>query len=649
MPEEKQVEHVISAEPEKLHGAPEPPAPPASGKALRFLGLAALGVVFGDIGTSPIYAFRKCFHDPGPLPASPSNVLGLLSLIFWTLMIVVSVKYVAYVMSSDNEGEGGILALMALVAPRGRARTRVQGAILALGIFGAALLYGDSMITPAISVLSAVEGLEVAAKSLAPAVLPITVLILLGLFLFQKRGTGDVGAAFGPVMLIWFGVLGALGAVQIFRNPAVLGALNPVHAVRFFGTNGPAGFLILGAVFLVATGAEALYADLGHFGRRPIRAAWFVVVLPTLLLNYFGQGALVLAQPRAVDNPFYLLAPAWALYPLIALAAAATIIASQAVISAAFSLTRQAVLLGSLPRLRIVQTSRAMMGQIYIPAVNGILMLAAVGLVLVFRRSENLAAAYGVAVSGTMVITTVLAYANSRRRGWGLPAALAATGVFLVVDVAFFGANLVKIEKGGWFPLLVAAVAYALMSTWREARSIAEARSTAESLTPKKLVAYLAAEKPPRVPGTAVFLTGRHKGTSLGLRSHLEHNRVLHEDVVLLTVAIEDRPRVAPAARHEVEDLGSGILRVTVHFGFMEEMDVPRILRELRDEGVAINPDEATYSVGRQILIPRERRPRMAVWRQRLSSFLSRNAADVVSYYHLPPERVLELGIREEI
>jgi KUP system potassium uptake protein len=650
VPEEKPAEHVISAEPEKLKGTPESSAARPPGRSLCAVGLAALGVVFGDIGTSPIYAFRKCFHDPGPLAASSENVLGVLSLIFWALMIAISVKYIAYVMASDNEGEGGILALMALIAPRRRARTVLEGAVLAIGLFGAALLYGDSMITPAISVLSAVEGLGVAARSLDAWVVPITIIILLFLFMFQKRGTQDVGAAFGPVMLVWFIAIAALGIVHILRQPSVLGAVNPIHAIRFFQVNGWLAFFLLGAVFLVVTGGEALYADIGHFGRKPIRTAWFAIVLPALILNYFGQGALVLSDPRAAGSPFYLLAPVWALYPLIVLATAATVIASQAVITAAFSLTRQGVLLAVLPRLRIVQTSRAKIGQIYIPTVNWLLMLAAIGLVLAFRRSANLAAAYGVAVSATMVITTLLAYVNSRRRrGWGLAPALLVTGAFLLVDLSFFAANLFKVRSGGWFPLLVAAGAFLVMSTWRDARLIAEEQSERESLSVGEFLRYVFEKNPPRVPGTAIFLTGDMTGTPVALRRNLEHNQVLHELVVLLTVRIEDRPRVGAAARREVEKIAEGFWRVILHFGFMEELDVPQAMKDPPLEATDLHLETATYFVGRQTLVRREWRPRMAIWRQRLSGFLARNAADAVSYYHIPPERVLELGLRDEI
>ncbi len=613
------------------------------------LSLGALGVVYGDIGTSPLYALRECFHGPHAFPVTRGNVLGALSLVFWSLMVVISVKYLVLILRADNRGEGGVLALMALLLPRRRGAGKVPRLPIALGLFGAALLYGDGMITPAISVLSAVEGLKVATPVFDPYVLPLTVAILVGLFSIQRHGTGRIGAVFGPVTLVWFVVLAGLGLRGIASHPEVLWAILPHHAAGFFAANGREGLLVLGAVVLVVTGGEALYADMGHFGRRPIRWAWFGIVLPALLLNYFGQGALLLGRPEAADNPFYRLAPAAAVYPLVALATAATVIASQAVISGAFSLTRQAVQLGYSPRVMIEHTSPEEVGQIYVPPINWGLMLATVGLVLGFRTSSHLAAAYGVAVTGTMAITTVLfAMAARRRWRWSLAAAgLVGTGL-LAVDLGFFGATLVKVEHGGWFPLVVAAVVFTVLTTWKRGREILAERLGAAGEPLERLLERLAADPPPRVEGTAVFLTSSLSGVPPALVQNLKHNKVLHEQVVLLTVVTEEVPHVPAEDRLEVEPLGQGFYRMRAWYGFMEDPNVPRLLELARRQGFRCSLSETTFFLGRETLIPSER-PGMALWREKLFAFLSRNAQRATAFFRIPPERVIEVGTQVEL
>jgi KUP system potassium uptake protein len=646
---EKQIEQVVHEEPEKLHGEEKPPEEPDK-KRLLFFSLAALGIVFGDIGTSPLYALRECFIGRGILAPTPANVLGVLSLIFWSLVIVIAVKYLLYVMRADNEGEGGILALMALLSPWGRRKGRERRVLIVLGIFGAALLYGDGMITPAISVLSAIEGLKVATPVLHPYVIPITVLVLILLFAFQKRGTTGVGSVFGPVMLVWFAVLAALGISGIVRQPEVLKAVIPTYGIDFFQKNQWPGFLVLGAVFLVVTGGEALYADMGHFSRQTIRFAWFAIVLPALVLNYFGQGALLLLNPQGVSQPFYLLAPGWALYPMVVLATLATIIASQAIISGAFSLTRQAAFLGLLPHIRIFQTSAEQMGQIYIPGVNWILMVATLLLVFTFQTSSNLAAAYGIAVSTTMVITTLLAFRVARERWqWSWTLVFLITGGFLVVDLSFFGANIFRIVEGGWVPMLVGGVVFFLMSTWKRGRGIMEKRLEKSTIPLETFVRKIAHKPPLRVPGTAVFMTGNPEGAPPMLIRNLEHNKVLHEQVILLTVLIEDAPRVRPNQKLEIVKRAQGISQVLLHFGFMESPDVPKALAGIEKEGLDFDPKTASYFVGGRTLIPTEKRGGMALWREKIFSFMARNAAQPAIFYGLPPDRVMELGIHVEL
>lgn len=621
-----------------------------SGRYLAKLTLTALGVVYGDLGTSPLYALRECFHGPHGTALTRENVLGVLSLIFWSLVIVISIKYLVFVLRADNRGEGGILALMALVRPARPGRPpRRRLIIVSLGLFGAALLYGDGMLTPAISVLSAVEGLEVAAPVLEPYVVPLTVAILAALFLFQQRGTAGVGVVFGPVLLLWFITLGLLGLVEILRQPAVLAAVNPVHAAQFFIRNGWEGFVVLGAVFLVLTGGEALYADMGHFGPRPIRLGWFALALPGLVLNYFGQGALLFDDPAAAVNPFYRLAPAWALYPLIALATMATIIASQAVISGSFSLTRQAVQLGYCPRVHIEHTSPEEIGQIYVPGINWALMASTIGLVIGFGSSSNLAAAYGVAVTSTMVITTLLLYVVARELwGWGWIRTVLLTGGFLAVDLGFFGANITKVPHGGWFPLVVGAGGYLLLSTWKRGREILRRRLEERSVPLDILLADIAADPPERVPGTAVFMTGNPGVTPPALVHNLTHNKVLHEKVIFLSVLTEEVPRVPLRERISVEELGQGFYAVTARYGFMQDPNIPAVLERCREYGLDIRLEATTFFLGRETLLATGR-PGMARWRKRLFALMSRNAARAMAFFRIPPEQVMEVGVQVEL
>jgi KUP system potassium uptake protein len=620
------------------------------GKYLALLSLTALGIVYGDIGTSPLYAVRESFLPAHGIAVSRGNVLGVLSLIFWSLILVISIKYLVFILRADNRGEGGILALASLATPMGVRHRGGRVGLIALGLFGTALLYGDGMITPAISVLSAVEGLEVATPFFEPYIIPITIAILIGLFISQHHGTARVGRVFGPITLLWFFTLTMLGISQIIREPGVLAAVNPAHGFTFFLENGWRGFVVLGSVFLVVTGGEALYADMGHFGKRPIRVAWFVVVLPALLLNYFGQGALLIHTPAAVENPFYRMVPPWALYPVVIIATAATVIASQALISGAFSLTMQAVQLGYLPRVAIDHTSAREFGQIYIPGVNWTLMVACIGLVLGFRSSSNIAAAYGVAVTTTMVITTLLFFVVARERWkWSLPVVLTVTGFFLAVDLAFWGANILKVPHGGWFPLVVGAIIFGVMTTWKRGRRILAERLEAGGLLPMELFLNdLKAKSPTRVPGTAVFLYGNPEATPPALLHNLKHNKVLHERVVFLAVETAEVPHVPLEERARVEDLGQSCYRITLHYGFMEEPNVPQALQELHAKGLAFQRLETTYFLGRETLIPSPK-PGMALWRERLFTVMHRNARTATSFFCLPPNRVVELGAQIEL
>jgi KUP system potassium uptake protein len=620
---------------------------PVSRQRNAALALAALGIVYGDIGTSPLYAFRQALAGGVP---SHDHVLGILSLIFWVLVVVVSLKYLVLVMRADNRGEGGILALLALLNPWRGTRTRLKRVQIALGVFGACLLYGDGMITPAISVLSAVEGLETTAHGIEPFVVPITAGILVLLFAFQSRGTARVASLFGPVMLVWFIVMAALGIGQIARHPEVLSALNPAYAIRFFGEAGPTAFVVLGAIFLVVTGAEALYADMGHFGPAPIRLAWFACAFPCLVLNYFGQGALVLGEPSAALNPFFHLAPDWARYPLIALATAATVIASQAVISGAYSLTRQAVQLNQFPRVRIVQTSSLATGQVYVPAVNIALALASIGLVFGFQTSGDLAGAYGVAVSSTMVITTILIFQVMRVRWqWSLAVAAPLAGGLLVLDLVFLGANSLKIAEGGWVPLLIGALIFIVMTTWAHGRELLRDRLGRDTQPIDEFLADLDAHPPIRVPGTAVFLTATLPKTPPMLTHHIKHNQVLRQQVLLLTVVTEGVPRVGTSERLTVDDLGQGFHRVLVRYGFMQMPHIPRALQLAEERGLDIDREHLTYYVGRESVIPTKRVRGMRLWREKLFAFLTHNALSATAFYRLPSDKVMEIGIQVDI
>ncbi len=627
----------------------EPVPAQAPSQGLTVLALTALGVVYGDIGTSPLYAFRECFATVGGLAVTPENVIGVLSLIFWSLIIVISLKYLLLVMRADNKGEGGILALMTLVVSGRKRSDRFRRALMAIGVFGATLLYGDGVITPAISVLSAVEGLEVATPVFGAYVVPISVSILILLFAIQRQGTGRVGTAFGPVTLIWFVCLAALGLPHIAENPSVVAALSPLPAVAFFARSGTEGFLVLGAVFLVVTGGEALYADMGHFGLRPIRLAWFAVVLPALVINYFGQGALLLEHPEAARNPFYLMAPAWSLYPLVVLATVATVIASQAVISGAFSLTRQAVQLGFFPRVEIRHTSSHQVGQVYVPLVNGALLAMTLAAVVGFGSSTNLSGAYGVAVTTTMVITTILTFFCARRRwNWSLlRAGLICIGL-LAVDLAFFGANMAKIFIGGWFPLLVAGVVFTLMSTWRRGRKLLVERLQKGLPQLDYFVSDLKQHPVTRVPGTAVFLVSDSSKTPQVLLHNIKHNKIAHEQIIVLTIETADTPRVVDSERFDVEYFEEGIARIVAHYGFMEQPSVPAILRQALGGGKVFRPVETTYFLGRETIVRGPDRS-MSSWRKRLFSFMLRTQREAILHLGIPTNQVIELGRQVKI
>ncbi|HEY0673817.1 MAG TPA: potassium transporter Kup [Longimicrobiales bacterium] len=620
-----------------------------SGRYTRALALTALGVVYGDIGTSPIYALRESFAEEHGVAAEVANVLGVLSLVFWALILVISIKYLVFVLRADNRGEGGILALTALVTPLGALRGGRRALIL-LGLFATALLYGDGMITPAISVLSAVEGLTVATAFFEPYVIPITIAILIALFAFQRHGTAGVGRVFGPVTLVWFATLAALGFWHVIQQPAVLAAINPVHALRFFLENRGNAFLVLGSVFLVVTGGEALYADMGHFGKIPIRLAWFAVVLPALLLNYFGQGALIIGNPAAVENPFFLMAPGWALYPVVGIATIATVIASQALISGSYSLTMQAVQLGYSPRVQIQHTSEKEKGQIYIPGINWALMIACIGLVLGFQSSSRLAAAYGVAVTTTMVVTSLLFFVVAREKfKWSLLTAILVGGLFLVIDVAFWGANLLKIPHGGWFPLIVGAIVFTLLTTWKRGRQILAARLQERVLPLDLFVQNILDHPPARVPGTAVYMYSNPGGTPPALLHNLKHNKVLHERVLFLSIVTDEVPYVPKAGRLDVRCIDEGIYVAILHYGFMQDVNVPHALALLHEHGLQFKPMETSYFLGRETLIASRKQRGMAIWREKLFAAMSNNARSATSFFRLPPNQVVELGAQVEL
>ena len=618
----------------------------AASRSTVALSLGALGVVFGDIGTSPLYALKACFDPEYGIAVTPANVSGLISLIVWSLVVIVAVKYVAFIMRADNHGEGGIFALLARILPTpGEARsTRSVNVLVALGLVGAALLYGDGVITPAISVLSAVEGVKVATAALARFVVPGSLLILVLLFAAQHFGTSRIGRVFGPLMLLWFGTLAVLGGLEVVRTPAIVGALSPLEGARFLRVHGTHALLVLGAVVLAVTGAEALYADMGHFGRRPIRLGWFFVVFPSLVLNYLGQGALLIRAPATVSNPFYLLAPSWLLLPLVVLSTLATIVASQALISGAFSLTQQAMQLGYVPRMRTRHTSADSEGQIYIPFVNTALMIGCLLLVLMFQTSEHLAAAYGIAVTGTMAVTSVLFFAVSRTRwGWSVGRAGALTALFLIVDLTFFGTNLLKVTQGGWVPLIIAAFVFVLMSTWRTGRTRLIALRRSQSVPFDQLFSFLDATHLTRVPGTAVFFTLHAEGTPGILMRQIQQVKALQDTVILVAVETTAAPDVLAADRVTVETRSHGIVHATAHVGFMEDPDMEQIMTAIQSR-LGVPLDDRVYFTSRYHLTPTGTGG-MAPWRKHLYSFMSRNAGSMADFLHIPPDRSVELGM----
>jgi len=619
-------------------------------QTMSALAVAAIGVVFGDIGTSPLYALKEAFSPEHGIATTPDAILGVISLLFWAIMIVVSLKYVWFVMRADNNGEGGVLALMALSLRSCGRGSRAAGILMMLGIFGACMFYGDAVITPAISVISAVEGLEIAAPHLTPYVIPITLIILIALFWIQRRGTEVVGKLFGPIMLVWFFVLALMGVLQIIAAPKIIAALNPYYAYHFMALHVLQAYAVLGSVFLVLTGAEALYADMGHFGAKPIRYAWYGLVMPALVINYFGQGALLLQHKDAITSPFFLLAPPWALLPLVVLSTVATVIASQAVISGAFSLTSQAIQLGYVPRMKISHTSARAIGQIYIPVVNWMLLLIIIFIVLGFKTSDNLAAAYGIAVTTTMVITTILASVvmlkvwNWRKRYVTLIIAS-----FLVVDLAFFGANLLKVAAGGWLPLSIGALLFFLLMTWFKGRQIVKERTAADGIPLMPFLQGLLAHPPHRVSGTAIYLTGSDVLVPVSLLHNLKHNKVLHERTIFLTFVTQDVPYIEDSSRIEIEDIGGGLSLVRATYGFNETPDVTDVLKLIeRQHGMAFELMDTSFFLARETVVPTQL-PGMSIWRERIFAWMHQNAAKPTDFFSIPANRVVELGTKIEI
>jgi KUP system potassium uptake protein len=610
--------------------------------------LGALGVVYGDIGTSPLYALKEVFHG-GHVPLTPQNILGVLSLLFWTMTIVVSFKYVLLILRADNNGEGGLIAMLALATQAVRAKPALRRVLMGVGLFGTAIFFGDAVITPAMTVLGAVEGIDVYAPQYDQLIVPLTLIVLAGLFAVQRFGTGGVGKAFGPVMLVWFTCLTLLGLPQILENPKVLAAVNPLYAIEFCMHYGWVAFVALGAVVLVVTGGEALYADLGHFGKQPIRIAWYGIVMPALVINYFGQGALLLEDPTAIKNPFFLIAPSWAEMPLFGLATLAAIVASQALITAAFSVTKQAVQLGILPRMRIVHTSVRDIGQIYVPFINWMLFGFVVVAVVMFGSSSKLAGAYGVAVTIDMTITTVMTFFVIRY-GWKYPLALcvAATGFFFVIDVTFLASNLLKVAAGGWFPLTIGVWMFTLMLTWKQGRQLLSNKLREDAIELKGFLEAVFLSPPVRVPGSAVFLSAELGITPNALLHNLKHNKVLHEQNLFVTVRHHEKPWIGFDKRVEVENLGNDCWQVTVHFGFKNEPDVPEALKLLEARGVHLDDMETSYFLSRDIVIPTIGSG-MALWREKLFASMHRNAAAAADFLHLPTNRIVELGSKVEI
>ena len=631
-----------------MHAGTQTLSPTDMRGAFARMALGALGVVFGDIGTSPLYTIHSTFGDKA-LAVNEANVFGVLSLVFWLLAIVISLKYVVFIKRADNKGEGGIMALMALAQRGARDNLRLKHAIVVLGLLGAALFYGDGVITPAISVLSAVEGLKVAAPQLEQWIVPLTIIILLVLFVVQSRGTAQVGAVFGPVMLLWFGTIAVLGAKEIVDKPHILLALNPYYGLEFFLRNGGHGFLALGGVVLAITGGEALYADMGHFGRNPIRAAWFSLVSIALVANYFGQGALLLDEPMAIDNPFYRLVPVSLLLPMIVLACVATIIASQAVITGAFSMTREAIQLGFSPRMKIKHTSRETQGQIYIPWVNKSLLVLVIAAVIGFKTSDNLGAAYGIAVTGTMLITTLLALVVQRRLwGWSRLAVVLVGLLFVTIDVSLFSANAIKIEEGGWFPLVLGVGVFIVMSTWRKGRDLVLRELKQSGLALEPFIDSVTSHPPLRVPGTAVFLTANVNAVPSALLHNLKHNKVLHDRNILMTIETLDVPVAEYGERAEIVALGHEFYRVLLRFGFTEDPIVPLALQSCEASGLGFDMMDTTFFVSRETVVAGEHRG-MPMWRDKLFAFLNRNGVPATAFFHIPGNRMIELGTRVEI
>lgn len=607
--------------------------------------------MFGDIGTSPLYALRECFAPEHGILISPENILGILSLIFWTLVLVICVKYMIFVLRADNKGEGGILSLMALAVSSDttNALGRKKIIMLTLGLFGAALLYGDGVITPAISVLSAVEGLKYITPVFDSYVVPLTIFIMNAVFLVQRFGTARIGVVFGPLIFIWFLTLGLLGIHGVLLNPFVLQALSPEYAIQFFLHNEFNAFLVLGSVVLVVTGGEALYADMGHFGRRPIRWSWFAVALPGLVLNYFGQGALLLNDAEAIANPFYLLAPKWALVPLVIMSTAATVIASQALITGVFSITRQAIQLGFWPRLTIIHTSRSEIGQIYIPFVNWSLFAGVIWLVLTFKNSSNLAAAYGIAVTGTMIITTLLAYIVAKNRwGWSVSKSLFVFGGFFFIDIAFFGANILKIKDGGWVPLLIGTVIYLLMTTWQKGRKVLYRKLKERSISIEIFCQRLLQKPPLRISGTAIYMAGDPWGVPVPLLHNIKHNKVLHERVAILTIMTKEVPSISKGSRVEIQEIIPNFYRILVYYGFMETPKMKHILEACRQKNIHFNVNETTFVLGRETILP-SNDPSLSLWQEKLFAFMSRNAQRPTAFFKIPPNQVIEVGIQIEV
>jgi KUP system potassium uptake protein len=618
-------------------------------KHLATLSLAALGVVFGDIGTSPLYAIRECFHGEYSIPVTTDNVLGVLSLLVWAIILIVSIKYLTFIMKADNEGEGGILALTSLIISHSKKKGSERWFLVGIGLFGASLLYGDGMITPAISVLSAVEGVQIIAPEFSTLTIPMTIAILVGLFLFQHHGTAKVGALFGPIILVWFAVIGILGLEEIIRYPRILIAIFPWYGIEFLMNNHIHGFLVLGAVFLSVTGAEALYADMGHFGRRPIRLTWVVLVLPALLLNYFGQGAFLLASPEASDNPFYSLVPSWGMIPMVVLATLATIIASQALITGVFSLTQQAIQLGYLPRVTIKHTSASHIGQIYVPAANWSLMIATVGLVAGFGSSSRLASAYGVAVTATMLISAILFYYVAKDLWqWNRVAVDLLVGFFMIIDLSFFGASVSKLFHGAWFPLVIGLFCFTIMVTWKQGRLLLLKQIQDRTLTLGEFTESLALQPPQRVSGQAIYLTANPDIVPIALLHNLRHNKILHQEVGLLHFSTERVPRVADSRKVEVTSLGDGLYKIIARYGFMEYPNIQQVLALANTEGLNFRPGATSFFLNREKIVA-VMKTKMSLWRKKLFGLMARNAQSASAYYDLPSGQVIEIGVQVQI